>query len=64
MNKNTIWAGVGIALGSYLYEVANNLYQKLALGSALVDVNWLRILFLGLFSLIIVSLLNRRKQTN
>lgn len=61
MNQKNLQLGLGIAFGVYLYEVLTNLYNKLGFPGALTSVDWLRIFFIGLFSVLIMSLLNRSR---
>ncbi len=62
--KTLLVGGLCVALGAYLYEIIKNYSNDLAFPAALTQVDWLRILFIGLFSMIFVGFLNRRKRNN
>jgi|GEM_PF-6466123 len=42
MSQKNLQLGLGIAFGSYLYEVFGNLYNKLGFPAVLINVDWLR----------------------
>lgn len=53
MKNNTLTFGLGLGLGAYIYEVISNLLEKQSLSSALTDVDWKRVIFIGAFGIII-----------
>jgi hypothetical protein len=53
MKNNTIGIGLSLGLGVYIYEVINNLLEQQPLSDALSDVDWRRVLFMGVFGAII-----------
>lgn len=62
MKQKFLLGGLGVAFGVYLYEVIGNLYNEASFPVALINVDWLRVLFIGLFSMGFVAWLERRKQ--
>ena len=53
MRNNTLNIGLGLALGAYIYEFINNLLEQQPLSNALTDVDWKRVLFMGIFGAIV-----------
>ena len=53
MKNNALNIGLGLALGAYIYEVINNLLEQQSLSNALTDVDWKRVLFMGIFGAIV-----------
>ena len=53
MRNNTLNVGLGLALGAYIYEFINNLLEQQSLSNALTDVDWKRVLFMGIFGAIV-----------
>ena len=53
MRNNTLNIGLGLALGAYIYEFINNLLEQQSLSNALTDVDWKRVLFMGIFGAIV-----------
>ena len=63
IRKNYILLSLAIAAGVYLYEVLSNLLSKVPFLQALTEVDWGRIVFIGLFAGIASSwLLSRSKS--
>ena len=53
MKNNALNIGLGLALGAYIYEFINNLLEQQSLSNALTDVDWKRVLFMGIFGAIV-----------
>lgn len=53
MKNNTLTFGLGLGLGAYIYEVISNLLEKQSLSNALTDVDWKRVIFIGVFGAIV-----------
>jgi hypothetical protein len=53
MKNSTIGIGLSLGLGVYIYEVIDNLLEQQPLSNALTDVDWKRVLFMGVFGVII-----------
>jgi hypothetical protein len=53
MKNNTIEFGLSLGLGVYIFEVIDNLLAQQPLSNALTDVDWKRVLFMGVFGVII-----------
>ena len=53
MKNNTLNIGLGLALGAYIYEFINNLLEQQPLSNALTDVDWKRVLFMGILGAIV-----------
>jgi hypothetical protein len=53
MENNTLRFGLGLGLGAYIYEVFNNLLDHQPLSNALTDLDWKRVIFIGVFGSVI-----------
>ena len=53
MKNNTIGIGLSLGLGVYIYEVISNLLGQQSLSNALTDVDWKRVIFIGIFGSIV-----------
>ena len=53
MEKNTLKFGLGLSVGTYIYEVINNLLEQQLLSSALIDLDWKRVIFMGIVGAVI-----------
>ena len=53
MKNNTLSIGLSLGLGVYIYEVINNLLEKKPLLNALTDVDWKRVIFMGIFGAVV-----------
>jgi hypothetical protein len=53
MENNTLKIGLGLGLGAYIYEVINNLLGQQSLLNALIDVDWKRVIFMGIFGSVV-----------
>ena len=53
MKNNTLTFGLGLGLGAYIYEVINNLLEQQPLSNALTDVDWKRVIFMGVFGTVV-----------
>ncbi len=63
MPKNYILLGLALAAGAYLYEVLSNLYDKVPFAEALTTVSWGRIIFIGLFGIVVSRFLPSRSSS-
>lgn len=53
MKNQALKFGLGLAVGAYIYEVINNLLEHEPISNALIDVDWKRVIFMGIFGAII-----------
>ena len=53
MENNTLKIGLGLGLGAYIYEVINNLLEHQPLSNALTDLDWKRVVFIGIFGAVV-----------
>ncbi len=53
MENNTLKIGLGLGLGAYIYEIINNLLEQQPLSNALTDLDWKRVIFIGIFGSVI-----------
>jgi hypothetical protein len=53
MKNNTLKFGLGLSIGTYIYEVINNLLEQQLLSSALTEVDWKRVIFMGIVGAVI-----------
>ena len=60
MKNQAIKIGLGLAVGAYIYEFINNLLEHEPLSNALIDVDWKRIIFMGVFGSIISYVFYKR----
>jgi hypothetical protein len=49
MKNNAVKFGIGLLAGAYIYEVSKNLYNNQSLSNALTDLDWKRVIFVGVF---------------
>jgi hypothetical protein len=49
MRNKVIITGISLALGAYIYEVSKNLFNNPPLSNALTDLDWKRVIFMGVF---------------
>jgi hypothetical protein len=63
MKNNTLKFGLGLGLGVYIYEVFNNLLQHQPLSSALTDVDWKRVIFIGVFGSVVSYFVNKKSDS-
>ena len=60
MRKNYFSLGLALAVGAYLYDVLTNLYDKTSFPEALTVVSWGRIVFIGVFGIVVARFLPNR----
>ena len=53
MKNQALKIGLGLALGAYIYEVINNLLAHQSISDALVNLDWKRVIFMGVFGLVV-----------
>ena len=52
-NQQALKIGLGLALGAYIYEVIKNLLDHQTISNALISLDWKRVIFIGVFGLIV-----------
>ena len=52
-NQQALKIGLGLALGAYVYEVINNLLAYQSISDALINLDWKRVIFTGVFGAIV-----------
>jgi hypothetical protein len=62
MKNNTLKFGLGLGVGTYIYEAINNLLEQQSLSSALTDVDWKRVIFIGVFGSIVSYFLYKKSD--
>jgi hypothetical protein len=62
MENNTLRFGLGLGLGAYIYEVFNNLLDHQPLSNALTDLDWKRVIFIGVFGSVISYIFYKRSD--
>ena len=62
MKNNALTIGIGLALGAYIYEVINNLLEKQPLSNALTDLDWKRVIFIGVFGVVVSYFFDRKSN--
>lgn len=62
MKNNTLTFGLGLGLGAYIYEVISNLLEQQPLLSALTDLDWKRVIFIGVFGSVVSCLFYKKSD--
>ena len=52
-NQQALKIGLGLALGAYIYEVIKNLLDNQTISDALINLDWKRVIFIGVFGAIV-----------
>ena len=63
MKNNTLIIGLSLGLGAYVYEVISNLLEQQPLSNALTDLDWKRVIFIGIFGVVIHYIFYRKSDT-
>jgi hypothetical protein len=53
MKNNKIGIGLSLGLGVSIYEVINNLLDHQPISNVLTDLDWKRVIFIGVFGAIV-----------
>ena len=53
MKNKALTVGLSLLVGTYLYEVIDNLLSHQPLSNALTNLDWKRVIFIGVFGAII-----------